>query len=251
VPVGAVERWFSFPSTQGSRHIRCVPSLPSEKKQGSTGARRGLLVAFEGIDGAGKTTQAARLQALLTANGVDVLSTKEPTGGPWGRKIRQSATTGRLPPAQELEAFLEDRKEHVRDELLPALAAGQLVIVDRYYPSTVAYQGARGMDPLELLRQNAFAPTPDVCVVLDVEPRLGLSRVSRRGDVADLFEKEDALAAARSIFIDRALFRTTIPNFHVIDGTLDESALAARIAALVFAALGRPLPAGTRNTTSE
>lgn len=227
-----------------------MPSRPSEKEPAPTVASRGLLVAFEGIDGAGKTTQAARLHALLTGNGVDVLSTKEPTGGPWGRKIRQSATTGRLPPAEELEAFIEDRKEHVRDELLPALEAGQVVIVDRYYPSTVAYQGARGMDPAELLRQNAFAPRPDVCVVLDVEPRLGLSRVSKRGDVADLFEREDALAAARSIFTDLALFRTAIPNFHVMDGTLAESALAARIAELVFAALGRPIPAGVRNSTS-
>src|SRR3954465_15806456 len=93
------------------------------------GARtRGLLVAFEGIDGAGKTTQARRLRALLDQQGLAVLSTKEPTGGPWGVKIRGSAREGRLSAAAELEAFLEDRREHVAKELAPALSAGTVVI---------------------------------------------------------------------------------------------------------------------------
>jgi dTMP kinase len=208
----------------------------------SSAPRRGMLVAFEGIDGAGKTTQVRRLHTLLEQHQISVLSTKEPTSGPWGQKIRHSATAGRLSPEEELEAFLEDRREHVRDELLPALEAGRVVIVDRYYLSTVAYQGARGLDPRELLRLNAFAPVPDVCLVLDVEPKLGLSRVSKRGDVPDQFEKEESLAAARRIFVDREALRDALPNLYVLDGTLNEAALAARIAALVFAKLGRPAP---------
>src|ERR1700760_2647970 len=122
----------------------------------------GLLVVFEGTDGAGRTTQAGLLEDWLAPTGVEVVRTKEPTNGPWGRRVRESATTGRLSPDEELHAFLEDRKEHVPQLIKPAIAKGQIVIVDRYYFSTAAYQGARGRDPVELLRINeAFAPKPD------------------------------------------------------------------------------------------
>ena len=75
----------------------------------------GVLVAVEGIDGAGKTTQVERLTELFTREGYSVVRTKEPTDGPWGRKLRESATTGRLSPEDELDTFLRDRREHVAD----------------------------------------------------------------------------------------------------------------------------------------
>src|SRR5262245_31030289 len=129
---------------------------------------RGLLIAFEGIDGAGKTTQARRLVSDLTERGVPAIYTKEPTDGPHGRAIRATATTGRLPPAEELALFVADRREHVAGELEPALTAGTCVVIDRYYLSTAAYQGARGLDPARILTDNeAFAPAPDVCFLLD------------------------------------------------------------------------------------
>jgi dTMP kinase len=162
---------------------------------------RGILVAFEGIDGAGKTTQAKALTAALTAAGFRATYRKEPTDGPFGQEIRRSAREGRLSPAAELELFLKDRRDHVDQVLRPELAAGGIVVIDRYYPSTVAYQGARGMDPEELLRLNeSFAPRPDLLVILDIDPALGLDRVRSRGSEADLFEREDLLAASRAIF---------------------------------------------------
>lgn len=162
---------------------------------------RGVLVAFEGIDGAGKTTQARAFHDALTAAGVDVVLTKEPTNGPHGRRLRASARTGRLPADEELALFMADRREHVADELQPALDRGAVILIDRYYPSTVAYQGARGLDTDELLAANEqIAPRPDLLLIFDIDPALGLARVRGRGDVADLFEVPAALAEARRIF---------------------------------------------------
>ncbi len=162
---------------------------------------RGLLIAFEGIDGGGKTTQAKRLRDHLVALGREVVLTKEPTNGPWGQRLRASAKTGRLPPEEELDLFLRDRAEHVAGEIQPALDRGAVVIIDRYYPSTVAYQGIRGWDPAELRARNeAFAPRPDLLVILDIAAERGLGRVASRGDTADAFERVDLLDRSRVIF---------------------------------------------------
>lgn len=198
---------------------------------------RGILVAFEGIDGAGKTTQARELAAALERAGIPYVTTKEPTSGPWGVKIRNSAKAGRMPIEEELAAFLADRREHVAELITPALDAGKVVIIDRYYPSTVAYQGARGLDRDELLRLNAFAPKPDVLLIMDIAPNVGLARVRSRGDVADLFEKEDELARAREIFLALAGDTRT----HVIDATQPLGVITQQVRELVGAKLGRPI----------
>lgn len=198
---------------------------------------RGILVAFEGIDGAGKTTQARELAAALERAGVPYITTKEPTSGPWGVKIRTSAQTGRLPIEEELAAFLADRREHVAALITPALNAGKVVIIDRYYPSTVAYQGARGVDREELLQLNAFAPKPDVLLIMDIAPDVGLTRVRSRGDVADLFEKEDELARARQIFLQFAGDAQT----HVIDATQPQTTITNQVRDIVAARLGKLL----------
>lgn len=163
----------------------------------------GLLIVFEGIDGAGKTTQAAALAEKLVSVGLDVVCSKEPTSGPWGQKLRGSASSGRLSPEEELAAFVEDRREHVQGLIRPALDAGKVVILDRYYFSTAAYQGARGMDWRSILETNeSFAPQPDVLVILGVEPKVGMARIAARGDSANLFERETDLAASAAIFAE-------------------------------------------------
>jgi len=178
----------------------------------------GILIAFEGIDGAGKTTQAALLSDALTAAGETVILSKEPTDGPWGRKIRESAQTGRLPLDEELNAFIEDRKEHVANLIQPSLDEGKIVILDRYFYSTIAYQGARGKDIPELVTaMNKIAPQPDIVLLLDVEPGGGLTRISdSRNETPNAFERADSLAKARSIFNDLANESTII---RVIDGS--------------------------------
>lgn len=185
---------------------------------------KGLLIAIEGIDGAGKTTQAKRLEELLSPD-FFVLRTKEPTDGKWGAKLRQSAQTGRLSPEDELELFIKDRKEHVRDELAPALERGEIVIVDRYYFSNAAYQGARGLDPEQTLRLNEkFAPEPGLVILIEVPPKVGISRIRKRGDKENLFEAEDSLLAVDKVF--RAIERKPIWR---VDGTLSAEDITAAI----------------------
>ncbi len=165
----------------------------------------GFLIAIEGIDGAGKTTQAHFVQEALQMRGLAVLRAKEPTTGPWGQILRDSALTGRLSLEEEVELFIRDRQQHVDSTLKPALERGMIVIVDRYYFSTAAYQGARGLDPVELIRRNEeFAPEPDLLVLLDLDPAEGLSRIRTRGDRANHFERTETLQRARDIFLSLA-----------------------------------------------
>jgi dTMP kinase len=162
----------------------------------------GFFVVIEGIDGAGKSTQAKLLGERLTARGHRVVLSREPTMGQYGKLLRESAQTGRLSIKEEVELFLKDRREHVNELILPRLREGCVVIVDRYYFSTAAYQGARGVDPQELIRRNEeFAPEPDLLVLFDLPVEDGLSRVRARGDKADHFEQVEALRRVREIFL--------------------------------------------------
>ena len=170
----------------------------------------GLLIAVEGIDGAGKTTLAHALTAQFSAAGVPVNVSKEPTRGPWGVVLRESAASGRLNPQEELRLLLLDRRQHVEELIAPALARNEVVILDRYYPSTAAYQGASGLDVNWLLEQNAFAPVPDVVLLLDVDPVEGLRRIRARGDTPNLFETHAALTACRDIFLSMPLPTRTV-----------------------------------------
>jgi len=165
----------------------------------------GLFIVLEGIDGTGKSTQSRQLAEWFREQGREVIASREPTDGPWGAKIRATAATGRLSPEEELDYFLRDRREHVEQLIAPALAAGKVVILDRYYFSTMAYQGSRGVDPVEIRRQNeAFAPVPDLLFILDLDVDTALTRIGGRGDTANEFEKHESLAKCREIFLSLA-----------------------------------------------
>ncbi|MES2476429.1 MAG: dTMP kinase [Verrucomicrobiota bacterium] len=182
---------------------------------------QGLFIVIEGIDGTGKSTQAARLADWFRNQGREVVHSREPTDGPWGKKLRESAATGRLSPEDELEYFLNDRRQHVEEVIAPSLAAGKVVILDRYYFSTMAYQGARGFDPVEIRRKNeAFAPVPDLLLIMDLDVDAALGRIGARGDTANEFEKRENLERCREIFLSLR----DEPFVRVIDtdGTLDE-----------------------------
>jgi dTMP kinase len=168
-----------------------------------TMAKRGLLIAFEGIDGTGKSTQIAMLADYLSARGCEVVTTREPTDGPHGRKIRSMfASRHRLTPEEELGLFMADRREHVRELLAPALAAGKVVLTDRYYLSTAAYQGAVGFDPAAIVAANEeFAPRPDLVLLLTLTPAESVHRIKNfRGESLNDFESEAALAGVAAVF---------------------------------------------------
>jgi dTMP kinase len=160
------------------------------------------LIAVEGIDGAGKTTQVRLLAQALERLGERVVTSKEPTDGPWGRKLRESAATGRLSPDEELQAFVNDRIEHVRTLIQPALEAGETVILDRYFYSTISYQGSRGGDITELkARMEQIAPVPDLVFLLDLPPAEGIRRISEsRNERPNEFEKIETLTRVREAF---------------------------------------------------
>ena len=162
--------------------------------------KRGALIVIDGIDGGGKSTQVRLLVDALRAAGEDVVASREPTDGPWGTKIRQSEQSGRKSPEDELDAFIQDRRQHVAELIQPALDRGALVVLDRSYLSTIAYQGSRGSDVERTQALMQEFPAPTLTIVIDIEPRGGLERVSGRDGAPNLFEQVDQLEAARAIF---------------------------------------------------
>lgn len=171
----------------------------------------GTLIIFEGIDGTGKSTQLKQLANALTERGIEVVTSYEPTNGPYGQKLRASMSEGRLSGEEELALFHSDRRDHVEHLILPALVAGKTVILDRYYFSTMAYQGARGFDSEEIRRQNEdFAPIPDHVVLLELPVQEALQRIGGRDGSGNEFEKEENLRACARIFAsltDSFIFR--------------------------------------------
>ena len=160
-----------------------------------------MFIVLEGIDGTGKSTQVKLLAEAFRAKGREVIVSKEPTDGPHGTRLRQSAETGRLSAKEELDLFHLDRREHVENLIKPGLARGAFVILDRYFFSTMAYQGIRGFDPAEIRRINEeFAPLPDLVFVLELDLDAALSRIGVRDGLANEFEERDALQQCHDVF---------------------------------------------------
>lgn len=174
----------------------------------------GKLIAFEGLDGVGKTTQARLLALALARAGCWVVLTREPSHGPVGRQLRRLLRQPERQPAPEelLELFVADRRHHVATVIAPALSQQRLVITDRYFYSTLAYQGAAGIS-LAYIRQlhEQFAPPPDLVLLLEVPLDLLTERLARRqGPGAMVFERADYLKKVQKVFqalTDRCLRR--------------------------------------------
>jgi dTMP kinase len=162
---------------------------------------RGLLVALEGIDGAGNTTQARLLARWLKRRGMEVLLTKEPTRGDVGRLIRARLRKGVKDPLVDTLLFAADRAEHVAKVIAPGMRRGLVVVTDRYVESSIAYQGAEGADPSWVEAVNSFAPRPDLTIILDVPPGQALAR---KPGPREGFEDEAFLLKVRELFRLRA-----------------------------------------------
>lgn len=193
--------------------------------------KKGILIVFEGIDGSGKSTQALNLKQRLEEKMIDVVCFREPSQSRWGREIKlKAALPDSLTPEEELTLFQKDRAENVEKNLKPALAERKIVILDRYYYSTVAYQGAKGIEKERIRRMNErFVVEPDLVFVLDVEAGKGLQRISERKNKDLLFERQDYLEEVRKNFL--ALSGDNIVH---IDGDESEEKISDDIARIVF-----------------
>ena len=156
----------------------------------------GLFITLEGVEGAGKTTQAKQLAEWLSGLGLPVLATREPGAGLIGAQIRQvllNPADTELAPMTEALLLAADRAQHVAETLRPALAAGKIIVCDRYADSFFAYQGyGRGLNMAELISLNEAAAgglIPDITLLLELPPDEGLKRAAKRG-ASDRMEQE-------------------------------------------------------------
>ncbi|GII25166.1 dTMP kinase [Planosporangium mesophilum] len=214
--------------------MRGRPLSPAEPKP-----RRGLFIVFEGGEGAGKSTQVRRLAELLRAQGRDVVVTREPGATEIGERIRglllhDRPAAATLTPRAEALLYAADRAHHVAALVRPALARGAVVISDRYVDSSLAYQGAGRTLPVDEVQWLSSWATgglkPDLTVLLDVEPEVGLARVGARGAGADRLESEsDAFhERVRYAFLDLAAADTG--RYLVLDAGRPAQSIATEVA---------------------
>ncbi len=177
---------------------------------------RGVLIVFEGIDGTGKSTQISLLEKFLRQGGWQVSATREPTAGYFGQRIRDLyRNRHNVTPEEECELFLSDRREHVDKCINPALASGKIVLCDRYFLSTAAYQGAAGLDPQMIIERNQFAPEPDLAFIFEISAEESIRRITHsRGEQPNDFEQLDSLKE-----VDKLFRSFNLPYIRRIDGT--------------------------------
>lgn len=186
-------------------------------------------MVIEGIDGSGKGTQSRLIKDWLEERGHQVLFTQEPTDGEVGRLLRKKLLEGDLAPETEALLFAADRREH-QSEITMALSKGSIVICDRYLPSSLAYQGARGVN-LDWIREiNRFARIPDRVFLLDLEPEKALERINNRLRKLDYFEKTEFLKKVRNIYLE-------LDDMIVVDASKPEEDVFHDLAAVLRAPL--------------
>jgi dTMP kinase len=236
------------------RAIRGEPMFPAaEPPPAEAGTRRGLLLALEGGEGAGKSTQARRLSIWLRDQGYDVVSTFEPGATKVGMRLRavllDTAHAG-LDPRAEALLYAADRAEHVNSIIRPAIERGAIVVTDRYVDSSLAYQGTGRCLPLgEVTRINRWATgglTPDLTILLDLPPADGLRR---RASSADRLEAEPADFHNRVRSGFRQLADAEPRRYVVLDATRPADEISREIQERVRDLLPDPVPPSTEAVT--
>jgi dTMP kinase len=193
---------------------------------------RGRFITVEGIEGAGKSTLLQGLADALRSRGIVVCATREPGGTPLAEDIRSLVLARRaegMPPAAELLLMFAARASHVAQRIEPALARGEWVLCDRFTDASRAYQGGgRGMDAadIEALARVAHPGlAPDLTLLLDIPPDVGLSRAQKRGTGGDRFEDEALAFFTRVRASYLALAAAEPRRIRVLDATLSPAAL--------------------------
>ena len=207
-------------------------------------AKSGLFITFEGIDGSGKSTQARLLAEHLTAQGQDVVLTREPGGSPGAEEIRALVLQGdpdRWSAQTEILLFTAARRDHLERTIRPALEAGKVVICDRFADSTRMYQGLSRGDLRQMvddLHSLMIGVEPDLTILIDMDPANGLERALSRQTAEERFEDfgVELQAKMRAGFL--ALADEFSDRFEVLDGGRDIEAVAHDVTATVAARLG-------------
>ncbi len=203
----------------------------------------GLFLSFEGIDGSGKSTQCRRLADTLRGHGHNVTLTREPGGSPGAEEIRRLVLEGdpdRWSAETEILLFTAARRDHLEKTIRPALARGEIVITDRFADSTRIFQGiTRGelSSTVDRLHALMIGIEPDLTLLFDLDPAIGLARATARAGAEMRFE-DMGLAfqtAARAGFLALA---ASNDRFRVIDADADPDTVAARVWATIEAHLG-------------
>lgn len=195
---------------------------------------RGCFITFEGIDGAGKSTQIAALVELLRARGLEVVQSREPGGTPLGERLRELLLHESMHLDTEAMLMFAVRREHLAEVIVPALAAGRWVVCDRFTDATYAYQvGGRGLEParfaaLERWVHDGFQP--DLTLLFDLDPAVAAARRAASGEAPDRFEREQQafFERVREAYLRRA--EADPARFVVLDASAEPASLAARIA---------------------
>jgi dTMP kinase len=193
----------------------------------------GLFITFEGGEGAGKSTQIARLEARLKWQGADVLVTREPGGTPEAEAIRAvivSGHVGRWSPVAETLLINAARDSHLQERIRPALERGAIVLCDRFMDSTRAYQGAAGgVEPvlISVLERHVVGKTvPDLTLILDIDPEQGLARAKTK---ENRFERKSLAFHARLRAAFREIAKSEPQRCKLIDASGSEEAVFAAI----------------------
>jgi len=207
---------------------------------------RGAFISFEGLDGAGKTTQIALLTRWLDASGIPHITTREPGGTPLGVEIRALLFHHPelvITPLAEAFLFQADRAQHVATVIRPALSAGKLVITDRYFDSSIAYQGVARAVGAELVERLALIATeglvPDLTIYLDLDPTQVRERTDTYRDHVGLREQQSRFDSETEQFHSRlreaflSLAQEHTDRFKVIDARQSSEEIHRQIVSLV------------------
>ncbi len=206
---------------------------------------QGLFITFEGGEGAGKSTQIKRLAEVLKARGFSVVVTREPGGSPGAEAVRHVLLSGaaeKLGPEMEAVLFAAARNDHVEQVIRPALNEGKIVLCDRFMDSSRVYQGVTGgLDPefMHQLEEVAIdGMVPDLTIILDIDPKLGLDRAAaRRAGPADRYEKETITVHQRRRAGFLAIAQAEPQRCKVVDASAEPEKVAADILGHVSALL--------------
>ena len=204
---------------------------------------KGYFISFEGIDGSGKSTQIQRLADFLRSLSFDILVTREPGGSIGGEEIRKLLLRGdvdRWSAETEILLFTAARRDHLERIILPAMKNGQIVICDRFTDSTRMYQGMRGpklKKLVDMLDKEVIGHDPDLTILIDIDPEIGLRRAKSRETVEERFEDFglELQKKMRKGFLD--LSKQFSSRISVIDGLQSEDKVSKEICSLVKAKL--------------